>query len=102
MESRQDRTPGSGRPIWDLAGNVQEWTLDPWREDRRGMDESDVIKGQTMAGSIRGLPLAEPPPAAIQPESAAFRRRLCATGPCVEKTRTILLYVGFRCVRSPG
>ena len=99
MESRQDRTPDPGGGIWDLAGNVQEWTEGLWREDRAGGDESDVRRGKTTARAIRGLPLAAAPPAAIQPDSAAVRARLCATGPCVEKTRGILAHVGFRCTR---
>jgi tRNA A-37 threonylcarbamoyl transferase component Bud32 len=99
MTSSQDQTPGPAH-IWDLAGNVQEWTLGLWREDRPGKDESGVQRGQTTVRAIRGLPLAEEPPARIQRESVAFRKRLCATGPCVEKTRDLLVYVGFRCVKS--
>jgi eukaryotic-like serine/threonine-protein kinase len=99
MENRQDRTPGPGGPVWDLAGNVQEWTLGLWREDLPGRDESDVQRGTTTARALRGLPLAAPPPASLPPDSVAFRQRLCATGPCVEKTREILPYVGVRCTR---
>jgi formylglycine-generating enzyme required for sulfatase activity len=123
MESRQDRTPcqprvydlagnvqewtlrwvRAGRPdacrVYDLAGNVQEWTLGLWREDRPGKDESGVQAGQTTSRALRGLPLAEPPPSSIQPASSAYRERLCATGPCVEKTRKRLAYIGFRCAK---
>ncbi|HWO24833.1 MAG TPA: SUMF1/EgtB/PvdO family nonheme iron enzyme [Kofleriaceae bacterium] len=98
MVSRQDRTPSKFR-VYDLAGNAQEWTQDLWREDRPGKDESSVQVGQTSSRAIRGLPLAEPPPTSIQPTSATYRERLCATGPCVEKTRKLLAYIGFRCAR---
>jgi uncharacterized caspase-like protein len=98
MESLQDRTPHSP-PIYDLAGNVQEWTLGLWREDLPGKDESDVQAGTTTSRAIRGLPLAQPPPSTLQPESAAYRERLCATGPCVERTRKLLARVGFRCAK---
>jgi len=99
MMNHQDRTPDPSGPIWDLAGNVQEWTLGLWRGDRPGEDEADVQDGETSVRALRGLPLGEPPPGSIQPESAAYRERLCATGPCVEKTRKLLAYVGFRCAR---
>ncbi|HWO24831.1 MAG TPA: SUMF1/EgtB/PvdO family nonheme iron enzyme [Kofleriaceae bacterium] len=98
MESVQDRTPYKPR-IYDLAGNVQEWTQDLWREDRPGGDESDVQVGQTTSRAIRGLPLGVPSPASLPPTSAAYRERLCATGPCVERTRKRLAYIGFRCVK---
>ena len=55
--------------------------------------------GQTTSRAIRGRPLAKPPPPSIQPASAAYRERLCATGPCVEKTRNLLAHVGFRCAK---
>jgi formylglycine-generating enzyme required for sulfatase activity len=96
MSSMQDRTRDG---VFDLAGNVQEWTVGLWREDRPGKDESDVQSGQTSARAIRGLPLAAPPPATIQPDSAAYRERLCATGKCVALARGLLAHVGFRCVR---
>jgi formylglycine-generating enzyme required for sulfatase activity len=96
--SRQDRTPYRPR-VYDLAGNVQEWTLGLWREDRPGKEESSASVGQTTSRAIRGLPLAEPPPPSIQPAASAYRERLCATGPCVEKTRKRLAYIGFRCAR---
>jgi serine/threonine-protein kinase len=102
MTNQQDRTKpaAGGLPIWDLAGNVQEWTLGLWRGDWPGEDESDVQRGETSVRAVRGLPLAEAPPDAIQPDAAAYRERLCATGPCVEKTRKILASVGFRCAKS--
>jgi len=102
MTSLQDRTPPvtGGLPIWDLAGNAQEWTLGLWRGDRPGQDEADVQQGETSIRAVRGLPLTEAPPPAIQPVSAAYRDRLCATGPCVEKARRLLSSVGFRCVKS--
>ena len=100
MTNQQDQTPpAAGGRVHDLAGNVQEWTLGLWREDRPDQDESDVQQGERSVRAIRGFPLAEVPPSAIQPDSAAYRERLCATGPCVEKTRKLLAYVGFRCAK---
>jgi hypothetical protein len=83
-----------------MIGNVQEWTLGLWRTDRPGEPEGWVSPGkETTIRAIRGLPLDEEPPRAIQDETAAYREELCATGACVEKTATKLRYVGFRCAR---
>ncbi len=97
--SDQDLTPD--RTLRDLAGNVQEWTFDLWREDRPGQDERWVAdpKTQTSFRAIRGLPLAATPPAEIPQESAAYREPLCATGICIERSRKALAYVGFRCAK---
>jgi serine/threonine-protein kinase len=95
--SLQDQTPG--QPIYDLTGNVQEWTAGLWREDRPGADESWVESGPTSIRAIRGLPLGEEPPPSVQAESAVYREHLCATGPCVEKGAELRRYVGFRCAR---
>jgi serine/threonine-protein kinase len=99
--SPQDRTPviADGRRIYDLIGNVQEWTVGLWREDQPGTDESWVQSGATSVRAIRGLPLAAEPTAA-QPVGAAYRDHLCATGPCVDKGRDLRMFVGFRCSKS--
>jgi eukaryotic-like serine/threonine-protein kinase len=102
--SDQDVTPNG---IHDLAGNVQEWTIDLWRHDLPGQDESgaqDLGTGTTIR-AIRGLPLAGKPPArpANAPpanDSAAYREPLCASGDCAAADQAHLAYVGFRCVRA--
>ena len=96
--SLQDQTPGP--VLYDLIGNVQEWTLGLWREDLPGVDESWVTSGkETTIRAIRGLPFGVEPPPSIQAEGAAYREQLCATGPCVEKGAEQRRYVGFRCAR---
>jgi serine/threonine protein kinase len=95
--SDQDRTAKPA--IFDLIGNVQEWTRDLWREDTSERDESWVQAGGATFRAIRGLPLMAEP-GTFEGDGAAYREPLCATGPCVEKTRDKLLYVGFRCVHG--
>jgi formylglycine-generating enzyme required for sulfatase activity len=96
--SVQDRTPDP--PLYDLIGNVQEWTLGLWRADMPDVDESWVTPGrETSIRAIRGFPLGEEPPASIQDDGAAYREELCATGKCVEKTVGRLHRIGFRCAR---
>jgi formylglycine-generating enzyme required for sulfatase activity len=96
--SLQDQTPAP--VIYDLIGNVQEWTLGLWREDTPGADESWVETGSTSIRGLRGLPLGEEPPPSIQAEAAAYRDRLCATGPCIDKSVELRRYVGFRCAKT--
>ncbi len=101
MHSDQDRTPGSGsEAIYDLTGNVQEWTIDLWREDQPRKDEEWVQEGATSYRAIRGLPLTLPLPTTIPPIGAAWREALCATGVCLEIAKPKLMTVGFRCVRK--
>jgi hypothetical protein len=90
--------------VHDLIGNVEEWTRDLWREDTADRDESWVEDGGATYRAIRGLPLAAEASAKALADGAAYREPLCATGPCVDKTRDRLAYVGFRCVRAgePG
>jgi formylglycine-generating enzyme required for sulfatase activity len=94
----QDQTPEPA--VYDLIGNVQEWTLGLWREDMPGADESWVESGTTSIRAIRGLPLGDEPPPSIQTEAAAYREQLCATGPCVDKGAELRRYVGFRCAKA--
>ena len=102
MSSDQDRTPGNENDaLFDLTGNVQEWTLDLWREDQPGQDESWVQEGETSYRAVRGLPLTASMPARLPAAGAAWREPLCATGVCLEKSRLKLQAVGFRCVRKP-
>jgi len=92
----QDRTPNG---IWDLAGNAQEWTADPWRASKPGVNEQWAqAEGMTFR-AIRGLPLNKVPPKRLPTSGAAYREVLCAAGPCVKHTAAIVPYVGFRCAR---
>jgi formylglycine-generating enzyme required for sulfatase activity len=97
MTSLQDRTPPP--VVYDLIGNVQEWTLGLWRTDQRSDDSWSTIGKSTTIRAIRGLPLGDDPPPSIQDETAAYREELCATGPCVARTAATLPLVGFRCAR---
>ncbi len=99
LTSDQDRTPGDDdRAIFDMMGNALEWTMDLYRDDTPGQNESWVQAGGVTFRAVRGLPLAVPlanPPS----EGAAYRDALCATGPCPADTNRELQFVGFRCVR---
>jgi formylglycine-generating enzyme required for sulfatase activity len=96
--SLQDQTPAP--VLYDLIGNVQEWTLGLWRADLPDVDESWVTSGkETTIRAIRGLPFGVEPPPSTQAEGAAYREQLCATGPCVEKGAELRRYVGFRCAK---
>jgi len=100
-ESDQDRTPArGGRVLYDLAGNVQEWTRDLWREDDAGQDEAWVQADGLTFRAVRGLPLRAPRPPALPATSAAHREPLCASGACSDDTAALLRSVGVRCVRS--
>ena len=98
MTSLQDRTPPPV-VVYDLIGNVQEWTLGLWRTDQRSDDSWSTIGKSTTIRAIRGLPLGDDPPPSIQDETATYREELCATGPCVARTAAKLPLVGFRCAR---
>jgi formylglycine-generating enzyme required for sulfatase activity len=99
--SGQDQTPGAaGAILYDMLGNVQEWTADLWREDAPGSDEGWAQEGEYTYRAVRGLPLAGT--ASVAPdEGVAWREVLCATGPCTEKLTSSATFqrVGFRCAR---
>ena len=97
MKSDQDVTPDG--KLFDLMGNVQEWTVDLWREDKAGIDEAWADDGSQTYRAIRGFPLSAALRPRLQADGAAYREPLCATGACVAKTREKLRYVGFRCAR---
>lgn len=94
----QDRTPGR-TPVWDLAGNAEEWTLDLYRDDFPGVDEGWVQTGTTSFRAVRGLPLTARSPPAMPRILAAVRLPLCATGECSVSTEEARRTVGFRCAR---
>jgi formylglycine-generating enzyme required for sulfatase activity len=100
MTSDQDRTPDG--KLFDLIGNVQEWTVDLWREDKPGLDESWVEDGVQTFRALRGFPLGVPVRPRVQADGAAYRESLCGTGPCVTTTRDKLRFVGLRCARQVG
>ncbi len=100
MASDQDLTPGEeARALFDMAGNALEWTADLYRDDRPGQPEAWVEEGGLTYRTVRGLPVAEPPPKTLPAVGAAYRQALCATGPCPPDTAKVLQWVSFRCVR---
>jgi serine/threonine-protein kinase len=105
MFSDQDRTPGSdASAIYDLMGNVQEWTEGIFIEDkppRSPADEEWVQHGGVTWRSVRGVPL-DVQPSQLSAFTAAYRAEMCASGPCPKGTDERRRYVGFRCVRRPG
>jgi eukaryotic-like serine/threonine-protein kinase len=97
MTSDQDIT-ASEPPIYDMMGNAEEWTQDLFREDTKS-DERWVQAGGMTWRALRGLPLAEKPPASFPTVGAAYRSPGCATGECPPAAAEIRQYVGFRCIR---
>ena len=102
MKSEQDRSPAlpGDRHLFDMTGNVQEWTEGLWRPDKPGDDDSWVQVGDTTYRAIRGLPLRGAATTKIQPDGAAYREPACATGACDGKFEVPLEAIGFRCVVS--
>ena len=100
MTSEQDRSPAlpGDRHLFDMTGNVQEWTEGLWRPDKPGDDDSWVQVGDTTYRAIRGLPLRGAATTKIQPEGAAYREPACATGSCNGQFEVPLEAIGFRCV----
>jgi formylglycine-generating enzyme required for sulfatase activity len=83
MTNDQDRTDGAAeKAIYDLAGNVQEWTSSVWRDDLPGADLSWVNDQDTVVYAIRGFPIYRDPPARVDELSLAYRDWVCATGDC--------------------
>jgi formylglycine-generating enzyme required for sulfatase activity len=91
--SSRDRTPGKS-PIFDLLGNAQEWTRDPWRpaEATRTVDPRAATHR-----AIRGWPL-RPKGKAMPSEGSTYRSPACADASCMERDGAALEHVGFRCV----
>ncbi len=83
MTSPLDHTQGPPEnAIYDLAGNVQEWTSSVWRDDRPGSDESWVKAQGTTVYAIRGFPMHREPPGRSDELSIAYRDWVCAAGDC--------------------
>jgi serine/threonine protein kinase len=97
MQSDQDVTPTG---IYDLLGNAREWTVDVYRDDREGQDESWAQQGGSSFRAVRGLPYAGDPGTVVPAVGLAARDALCATGSCVEATHDDLKHIGFRCTRA--
>ncbi|MSQ04349.1 MAG: hypothetical protein EXR71_21125 [Myxococcales bacterium] len=85
--------------VYDMIGNVQEWTMDRWSTDDPAVSDAWSRKGNNVFRSIRGLPLADA--GTLPAIGAAWRDRLCAAGDCLVKTQTSSTFqrVGFRCVK---
>jgi len=97
-QSIQDRTPGTTSTVlFDMGGNVREWTQELYRSPRAGEDES-WNQGERTYRAIRGLPLLDAFPDPLPDYGAAWRASRCATGSCASGTH--LAEVGFRCVRT--
>lgn len=100
--SDQDRTPATdGKQIFDMMGNVREWTRDVWRADEPG-DTSVWQQGDVSFRSVRGFPLRADTPDTQMAEGAAYRSYLYATGDAANNEKVVGLRkdVGFRCVRA--
>lgn len=83
MSNLQDVTSGPpNKAIYDLLGNVQEWTSSVWRDDLPGKDESWTASSDTTAYVIRGLPLHRAFPGRPDELNLAYRDWACAQGDC--------------------
>jgi len=91
--SKLDHTPGDA-PIWDLLGNAQEWTRDPFRAADPAAAADPKISTRK---AIRGWPLGAPG-APTPAEGATYRSSGCADPSCL--ATEVLEHVGFRCVRG--
>jgi len=111
MISPQDRTPGAkDKAIYDLMGNVREWTADPYRVPTTGMTPPQAASATQTMRVIRGLPLKPHPKGETYERprvGAAWREPLCGTGTCLtqptlmgESMADALREVGFRCARD--
>jgi formylglycine-generating enzyme required for sulfatase activity len=83
--------------VFDLAGNVAEWT----RSKFRIRDGTMRPWGYSYRAG-RGLPLSRDPPAPdrLPPSSATFRRRFCDGAGCdAEEAAALRREIGLRCVR---
>jgi formylglycine-generating enzyme required for sulfatase activity len=102
MSDDQDKTPGDdATSVFDLMGNVQEWTAGIFIEDkppRSPADEEWVQHGGVSWRAVRGLPL-DGQASQLSTFSAAYRAEMCASGPCPKGTDERRRFVGFRCVR---
>lgn len=92
MTSKIDRTPGAA-PIWDLLGNAQEWTRDPWRAPEPTATHDP--KAATHR-AVRGWPLADPG-GSSPADGATYRASGCATPGCQSEP---IDRIGFRCVHG--
>lgn len=91
--ARLDRTTGEPS-IYDLLGNAQEWTRDPWRpsDPAAGSDP----KSETHR-AFRGWPLRVGDVAGPA-EGSTYRTAGCADPSCMAAEAKRLEVVGFRCV----
>ena len=98
--SEQDVTPpnAKGQRIYDLVGNVQEWTEDLWRADRAGDDDAWAQAVSTQYRAVRGLPLRAAPTVASPAVPAAYREPRC-TGSCPPDASANADAIGFRCAK---
>jgi serine/threonine protein kinase/formylglycine-generating enzyme required for sulfatase activity len=103
MTNDQDQTQAPDAvAIFDLMGNAREWTADLYREDRppkQPSDEDWVQSGGMSWRTVRGLPLEDAVPKAIDAYSATYRTEVCGSGSCPKGTAERRKFVGFRCVR---
>lgn len=92
MTSKIDRTPGP-TPLWDLLGNAQEWTRDPWRASEPTAAHDP--KAPTHR-AVRGWPLADPG-GSSPADGATYRAPACAAPGCQSEP---IDRIGFRCVHG--
>jgi serine/threonine protein kinase len=96
MSSKQDKTPSG---IYDLMGNVQEWTFNVWTENETDEVPLWAQQGNMSFRVVRGLPLGEKLKStqSYPKEGAAYRDRICATGNCEADPSELMMLIGFRC-----
>lgn len=98
--------PPNGYGLFDVTGNVWEWTVDPW-EARRPL----ALEGACCAPADGPMPDAEAPLPEIPRMVVKGGSHLCAPNYCHryrpaarqgEPVDTSTSHIGFRCVVRPG
>jgi formylglycine-generating enzyme required for sulfatase activity len=87
MASPQDRTSSSDDALFDLAGNVREWTDGPYRDDV----EAEPPAWSAAYRAVRGLPLRGAADGALAQAGVAHRAPGCASDACAAAAAPVLV-----------